>query len=324
MTRPLAAVTGGTGFLGRHLVRELVAQGWRVRALMRRPTENTWPGLAVERTAGDLADDDALARWAAGADAVIHAAGLIKARRPADFSAVNRDGAVRVAQAAAAHARGAPVLLISSLAAREPRLSSYAGSKRAGEEAMAAMLGHRLTTARPPVIYGPGDAETLGLFRAAATSPVLPVLDDRARLAVVHAADAARHLVDLARGRAAGRTVTLCDGRPEGYAWREILGEAARAVGRRPRLIPVPRAAVRAAGWAGDLAGALGAAPFVTSGKIAEALHRDWSVSAGERDGDAPPPRFTLAEGFRDAVSAYRAEGRLPPARALAAERSQG
>ena len=296
-------------------MRELAAQGWRVRALTRRPEEDSWPGLEVERAPGDLADAPALARWAAGAHAFVHAAGLVKARRARDFQAVNRDGAARAAQAAHAHAPGAPFLLVSSLAAREPQLSPYAASKRAGEAAAAAAgVGGRLTVARPPVIYGPGDGETLGLFRAAATLPVLPMLDGRARLAAIHAADAARHLADLAGGRAAGRTVAPCDGRPQGYGWREIVAEAARAVGRRPGLLPVPRGLVRAAGWAGDLAGALGAEPFVTSGKIAEALHRDWSLSPAERDADAPPPRFSLAEGFRDAVAAYRAEGRLPPA----------
>src|SRR5436190_1019910 len=123
---PRAAVTGATGFLGRRLVPALVERGWEARALVRRaPETGLWDAAAPDLVRGDLADEAALRTLCDGVDAVIHAAGLIKARNRAAFFEANEAGARRVAQAAG----GARVLLVSSLAAREPRLSDYAASK---------------------------------------------------------------------------------------------------------------------------------------------------------------------------------------------------
>ncbi|WP_308238197.1 NAD-dependent epimerase/dehydratase family protein [Phenylobacterium sp. J367] len=116
----LAALTGATGFLGRHTAAELARRGWRVRVLTRRdPVDPVWRGFEPEVVVGDLADAGALKALARGADVVIHAAGLVKVSRLADFTRVNRDGAARVAEAAG----NAHLLLVSSLAAREPQLS---------------------------------------------------------------------------------------------------------------------------------------------------------------------------------------------------------
>lgn len=307
MTRT-AAVTGAAGFLGRHLVRELQQQGWRVRALVRRDSP-PWEGTAPEEVRGDLADGAALRRLCEGADAVLHLAGRIKARRRADFAAVNVEGARAAAEAARDAAPDAAFVLVSSLAARAPQLSPYAGSKAAGETEVRGLLPHAAVV-RPPLVYGPGDLETLPLFQAAARG-MLPWFNRRGRLAVIHAADAARQLASAAGGRLAGRSVSISDGRPEGYAWRELLQAAAAAVGGRPILLPIPDALVSAAGRTGDLAARLGAEPFLTSGKAREALHRDWSVAPGDRDVDQPTPRYTLQAGFADTAAWARATGRL-------------
>ena len=116
MPRRVAALTGATGFLGRRLAMALTARGWRVRALVRRPSDQApLEQEGVSTLLGDLADAAALHALADGADVTVHCAGLIKARGRAEFLAVNRDGAARVALAGEA-----PMLLISSLAAREP------------------------------------------------------------------------------------------------------------------------------------------------------------------------------------------------------------
>ena len=166
---PLAAVTGATGFIGRHLVAELHRAGWRVRLLLRRePDVAEWRDLPPPQVvAGALDDDAALERLVEGADVVIHLAGLIKAARRRDFLAVNRDGAAAMARAVERVAPGARFVLVSSLAAREPQLSDYAASKRAGEGAVLEVLGSRATVLRPPVVYGPGDRETLVFFQLA-------------------------------------------------------------------------------------------------------------------------------------------------------------
>ncbi|MDN5874669.1 MAG: NAD-dependent epimerase/dehydratase family protein, partial [Sinobacteraceae bacterium] len=116
------AVTGASGFIGRRLVVALNEAGYRTRVLMRRdPVDALWRGLQPEVVAGDLGDADALQRLVRGADAVIHLAGLIKATSRKAFMATNRDGSARVAQAC--HDAGVPLLQVSSIAARAPRLS---------------------------------------------------------------------------------------------------------------------------------------------------------------------------------------------------------
>jgi len=308
MTRGRVAVTGATGFLGRHLVRTLAGDGWDVRILARRETDGLWPGLAVEAVRGALDQPEALRRLCEGAAAVVHGAGLIKARTRAAFYAANAAGAGGVAEAARDVAPDAAFVLVSSLAAREPSLSDYAGSKREGEAAVRGVLGERFTIARPPAVYGPGDVETLALFKAAAKSPVLPVLSPAARIALIHVADAARQIATMAQGGLTGRTVTLSDARPEGYGWSDIMSAAAEAVGRPPRQVRVPGALIRGLALG---AGLFGDPPMFTPGKARELLHPDWTVAPEERWADAPAPRFNLKTGFADTVNWYRQEGWL-------------
>ena len=316
MDRGLAALTGGTGFLGRHIARALAADGWRVRLLARRdPADVLGPGATPEVVLGDLADRAALGRLCAGADLVVHAAGLVRAPGLAAFRVVNVQGARAVVKAALAAGR-ARFVLVSSLAAREPQLSAYARSKREGEEAVLAMLGQAARVVRPCAVYGPGDRETLALFAAAARSPVLPVLRPDARITLIHVEDAARAIAAFAADPAPRPSLAaLCDARADGYGLGEIMATAAAAVGRRPRLVVAPDAALRAAGRLGDLAGRLGAPFALTSGKAREVLHRDWSVATAEGWPGAPAPRFGLADGFAHTVAAHRAAGWLAPRR---------
>lgn len=303
MGRRLAAVTGATGFLGRFVVRELAHAGWDVRVLSRRDVIHPlWREIEVEVVPGDLADEAALARLCHGADVVVHGAGLIKARTRAAFDVVNVEGARRVALAASS-----PVVLISSLAAREPQLSDYAASKRAGEAAARAILGETLSVVRPPALYGPGDVETLSLFAAAAASPLLPVLSSSARVAMMHVEDAARQVAALADGPF-GATLALSDLRPDGYTWPEIMRTAAGVFGRSPSLFPLPAGVLRFAANLGRWGARDGRAPMLSPGKARELLHPDWSVAPHEQ-ANLPPPHYDLASGFLDAVQGYRAGG---------------
>ena len=306
---PLAALAGASGFLGRRLVRAFQHRGWQVRALVRRDADATsLSAEGVDTLLGDLLDVDSLARLQAGADAAINCAGLIKARDLGAFLAVNRDGAVRFAQASTARQ-----VLVSSLAAREPQLSDYAASKRAGEEAALAVAGGRLAVIRPPVIYGPGDRETLQLFRFAARSSLAPVPGAlAARLAMAHADDVAAAVVDLAERPSLAGTWALGGERPAGYGWEEIARAAWDAVGRRPRIVRLPAWSLMAAGSVSELSAPLQrAAPIFTRGKAREMLHGAWTVSSQELAPGAPAARYTLESGFADAVRWYRAAGWL-------------
>ncbi len=308
---PLAALTGATGFLGGRVAQTLAVEGWRLRLLVRGELDRPLSALRPEVVRGDLADVEALRRLCRSAQAVIHVAGVVKARRPALFHEVNAEGARRLAAAAREAAPHAAFVLGSSLAARAPQLSAYARSKHEGERAVTAALEGRACILRPPAIYGPGDRATLGLFQAAAALPVLPVLHREVRLPLIHVQDAAAAVVALAGSEVRGRCVAVCDGRADGHAVNEIMAQAAEAVGRRPRQVRIPAVAMRAAGLLGDLARTFGATPMVTSDKVCELLHDDWSLSPDELASGLAPPRFGLADGFRDTVAGYRAAGWL-------------
>src|SRR5438105_3133565 len=179
MSLPTLAITGGTGFVGSHLLTAARAQGYQVRALTRgwRPPQ---PGIVwVE---GALDRPDSLIALCSEADAVIHIAGLINAPDRAGFEAVNVGGTAATLDAA--HAAGIRRFIhISSLAAREPELSDYGWSKARAERVVAAS-GLDWTIVRPPAVYGPGDRETFELFRMAKRG--LVALPPGGRFSVIH------------------------------------------------------------------------------------------------------------------------------------------
>ncbi|MDE1883638.1 MAG: NAD(P)-dependent oxidoreductase [Rhodospirillales bacterium] len=312
---PLAAVTGGTGFLGLHLLPALAQAGFRIRLLARRdPSHSAFAGLAFETLRGSLEDETALAALADGADVVVHAAGLIKAHTRAEFLHANQGGAAALARATRRTAPGARFVLISSLAAREPQLSGYAFSKHAAEDAARDIFSDapaQLAILRPPAIYGPWDRETLALFRAS-LYPVAPLLGDGIA-AVIHAADAAGAIAAMAGETFRPGCFALADEQPQGYALRVLMAEAARATGGRARLAHLPKAMVMAAGFAsGVLGGLRRTPPIFTLGKAREILHPDWSVRPDELlPREIYAPRIGLAQGFAETVAWYRQAGWL-------------
>jgi len=311
----LVAVTGATGFLGGYIVEALIAAGWRVRILAR-PARD-YPQLArldFETVRGDLADRPALDRLVGGADAVVHAAGLIKAADMATFRAVNVGGTANLIAAVNDCPTPKHLILVSSMVAREPRLSAYAETKRESEAALSSLRRGGWTVVRPCAVYGPWDRETLAIFQSAARG-IFPLAGPRqGRVALIHASDAARAVASLCGQEGAGQVFELTDQRVEGYAWDEIAAAAAQAAGGRVVKLPLPAIAVR---WAAavNMAAArlIGRTPMLTSGKAREILHSDWG-SAAERQ--PPPdlwrPRIGLEDGFRDTVTWYRNQDWLP------------
>lgn len=229
------AVTGASGFVGRAVVRRLVETGWPVRVLVRRCA----PDLehpAVVPVQGSLEDEASLQRLVVGAAAVVHCAGLVAAPSAARFSQVNVSGSARLFAAAAAAATRPRILLLSSLAAREPGLSAYAHSKRAAEEVLwrTADQGMDACALRPPAVYGPGDRATLPIFRQLRGGLLFvpAVTDARFSLLYVHdLADAVAHLLATATWRRS--VLELDDGREGGYRWADLAEIAGRQLGRR-------------------------------------------------------------------------------------------
>lgn len=314
MSRPVVALTGGTGFVGQRLAPLLAGAGWRVRLLLRRdPVRAAWRDLDPQIVAGDLADPAALRQLVQGVDAVVHVAGLIKAARRRQYDAINTIGSTRLAEAALECAPQARFLHLSTLAAREPQLSGYAASKHAGEEAVLKLLGERATVLRPPAVYGPGDRETLVFFQMASKKLVPLAGAATARAAMIHVDDLCRLVVALLRDPAGGRVLSAADARPDGYTWREVFSTAARAVGNPgAKLFHAPAPLLHSIALGGNVARLFGTANMLNSEKLRELRHPDWSVRPDEQALPAGwAPAFDLKEGFANAVAWYRRAGWL-------------
>ncbi len=312
MTLPVAAVTGGTGFLGRYVVAALVRAGWHVRLLARRdPVHPLLAELPFELVPGDLSDPAALSRLVKGAAAVVHAAGLVKARNRGEFMAVNRDGTGSLAAVVAHEVPKARFILVSSLAAREPALSAYAASKRAGEIAAVAAVGPvPWVILRPCVIYGPWDYEGMAFLRQARRRLVAIPTAPEPRIAMIHARDAAALVVRLCRDDAPCEiTFELSDARPDGYRWSELLQQAGIIFGRTPYFVPVPDLLIAGAGAAADCWARLSRRPSVFGlGKAREILHRDWTSDRRLQPSiDLWKPRIDLASGLGETIAWWRA-----------------
>jgi nucleoside-diphosphate-sugar epimerase len=315
------AVTGATGFVGGHLLERL--GGGEVSCLARAPSEAlARSGCRV--VTGAISDAAALDTLVAGADVVFHVAGTIAGRSEAEFLAVNRDGTAAVAQACR-RARVGRLLHVSSLAVTGPAergrpvdetssprpVTAYGRSKLAGEEAVRAS-GAAFTIMRPPIVYGPRDRQTLQLFRLTRWG-VVPLLGDGAQeLSLVHAADLADALIAAAAARdAEGRVYHAAH--PEVVTQRALLQEIARAVGTRPRLVPVPDAAVRAGlAVAGALSRVVGRRTLVEPGKAPELLAAAWTCATEALGRDTGwRARVPLVQGLTETAAWYRQAGWL-------------
>jgi nucleoside-diphosphate-sugar epimerase len=297
------AITGGTGFVGARLLDAARNDGHEVRALARRPMA---PRSGVEWVAGELDQAPALGALTAGADAVIHVAGAISGHSAADF-ACNVEG-TRALLDAAQSSGVRKFVHVSSLAAREPELSLYGASKAQSEELVA---GSSLPWAmvRPPAVYGPGDKETLALFKMAKRGLVL--LPPPGRLSLIHVDDLCALLLSLAEPDSpSGLIVEPDDGRPGGWTHKEFAAALASAFGRRAASISVPAGLLKVGARADRLL--RGNAAKLTADRAAYFSHPDWVVDRAL----APPPeiwapRIATPQGLASTAGWYRAQGWL-------------
>jgi nucleoside-diphosphate-sugar epimerase len=305
------AVTGASGFVGQALVAHLLACGRPVRALVHRQAiAISHPDLVT--VTGGLSDAVALGQLMEGAGSIIHVAGRVRGRDDADFMPVNSDGVARVAQVARDTPSVARFVLISSLAAREPGLSPYAASKRAGEARLAEVAEGsdlRCAVLRPPAIYGPGDQELLPLLQLMARGVVPMPGAAGGRASLLHVDDLAKAAVKLLDSPAQG-TYELHDGHDAGYSWEEIATIVEGAAGRgRGWRVKLPERVLRSVATINLLAARLfGYLPMMTPGKINELRHPDWVCDNTE---------ITLATGWQPNISLHDGLSPLLPGRTV-------
>jgi nucleoside-diphosphate-sugar epimerase len=298
------AITGATGFVGSHLVDAALTAGHEVAALTRRDQP---PREGVIWIPGDLHDTRALEGLVSGTDAVIHVAGVISGHNATAFEKGNVEGSL--AMLAAATAGGVRRFVhVSSLAAREPGLSLYGASKARSEELVHGS-GLDWAIVRPPAVYGPGDKETLELFRMAKLG--LMLMPPKGHVSLIHVHDLARLLLALAAEAAPSKLLIEPDDRKAGgWSHREFARALGEAVGTKPVIVSSPGALLRLAARADQLFRRQKAK--LTIDRAAYFSHRNWVV---EPKRAAPPalwrPQIQTQQGLKETAGWYRSRGWL-------------
>ncbi len=310
----IVAITGGTGFVGSHLLKSLVAAGYRVRVLARDPGKVDLKDDAVDVVEGDLDNRTALTALCAGAAAMVHCAGLISARDRAEFDAVNVTGTRRVVETCVAEGVG-KLVLVSSLAAREPALSDYGASKRAGETVVRE-TGDALTWSiiRPPAVYGPGDRGTLPLIQQLTRRLAVIPGSGSSRISLIHAEDLAEAIVSMLGPDAPLKDIhEVHDGAIGGYSWKELALAAGKVNGRRVDCLFIPQSILSLLAGAVVLGARItGRVPWLTPGKVRELYHHDWVCKVKLIDEVTEwTPKIQFESGFAGTVNWYREHGWL-------------
>jgi nucleoside-diphosphate-sugar epimerase len=326
---PTALVTGATGLVGSHIVDRLIADGWSVRALVRRPAPEL-AALGVENLSGDILDGESFQRAARGCDTIFHTAAAVTVSGGWEaFRRPNVDGTRNAITAA--EAAGARLLQLSSVAVYNARYADrsrktdedtplgplaerayYARSKRESEQLVldAHAKGRIWATAvRPDVIYGRRDRQFVPRIARLLSRGFAPAIGGgRSTLAIVHAANVADGAVlAAAHDGAGGRAYNLAN--DFDVSVREFYRLAGEGLGRRIHLVPIPYGIARAAFGA-----LLAAAKLVTGGR-SSVISTD-SISMVTRDNPFTSdrarrelgwsPRVRPEEGVPDAFRWWR------------------
>jgi NADH dehydrogenase len=311
-TRSVATVFGGSGFIGRYVVKRLAAAGHVVRvavrdtdsALFLKPMGQV--GQVVPLFTPVTAEAD-VARAVAEADLVVNLVGILAERKAGDFRAVHTEGAGRIARLAAA-AGVKRLVHVSAIGADPMSASKYAASKGEGERAVRADFPEAVVL-RPSIVFGPEDAFFNRFAAMAALLPFMPVICGATRFQPVYVGDVADAVMaGLDRQDARGATYEL--GGPHVWTFRELLAWTVAETGRHRRLIDIPLAVARLQAMVAER---LPGKPF-TSDQL-RLLQRDNVVAPGMPDlqalGIVPASVQAIVPQY---LARFRPGGRRPTA----------
>ena len=242
----LITVFGGSGFLGRHVIRALARRDYRIRVAVRRPdlAGHLQPLGRVGQimpVQANLRYPDSVASALRGAEVAINLVGILAPSGRQTFNAVQARGPGVIAEAAAAI--GARMVHVSALGADENSESAYARSKAEGEQAVRASVPDAVIF-RPSVMFGADDQFTNRFATLARMSPVLPLVGGDTKMQPAFVGDVARAIAEAVEGHArSGASYEL--GGPEVLSMREIMAFILKTIERERMLVPLPFAIAR-------------------------------------------------------------------------------
>ena len=330
-----AYVTGGTGFIGSHLVEQLVDQGYHVTCLIRKTSNLRWlnhlltaKSPQVELVIGDLHDSDVLAQHVRDADLVFHLAGLTKAPDAATYDRVNAGGTERLIEAClGARTNLDRFVYCSSLAAVGPScdatpntedvtpqpLTDYGSSKLKGEMVVRECADRLpITIIRPPAVYGPRDTDIF-LFFQMINRGVMPILGDADKLlSLVHVKDLVAGIYTAALSeRAIGETYFLTDG--DIHTWMEIERIIADALEKYTFKVKVPFFLLDFLSIVTEAAAKISRqTPTLNRQKVRDLKQRFWICDSTKAQKELGyRPNYFLEKGIQETADWYRANGWL-------------
>ncbi|PRX08171.1 UNVERIFIED_ORG: NADH dehydrogenase [Martelella mediterranea] len=257
---PLVTVFGGSGFVGRYVVRALAKRGYRIRVAVRRPDLALFLqplGNVGQITffQSNLRFSDSVRRAVEGADHVVNCVGLLFENGKNGFDAVQAEGARLVAEAA--HEQGATLTHVSAIGADKDSPSHYAQSKAAAEASVQKIVPDAVIV-RPSIIFGPEDDFFNKFGKMSLISPFLPLIGGgKTKFQPVYVGDVAEVIARSVDGQLAGGQVYELGGR-DVLSFRECLEEVLKVTGRKRALVSLPF------GLASFFGGIAGAIPLIT------------------------------------------------------------
>lgn len=317
-----AFVTGGTGFIGSHLVDTLIDSGdfSEVRCLVR-SSERWLKGRRFRRISGDLHDLDALREGMRDADVVFHLAGVVKASSYADYKRANVDATENLLRVAGKE-EVPKILVLSSLAAAGPSrngpvtedqpmrpVSNYGRSKKEMEELIREIAPERaaVTILRPSAVYGPREDQIYTFFKMA-DKRICPIVGDgvRPRISMVYVGDVVNAITDAAGVDTPGVRTYFISG-PEINTWNQIRGTTQKVLGKKT--VPI----YLRPGWVKRIAGAVeksasffGIYPVLNREKAKEMI-LEWTCSVAKARRELGyEPEYTLGEGISRTIHWYK------------------
>lgn len=315
-------VTGGTGFIGSHVVEALAGRGEHVRCLVRSLDHPGWlAGLDVETMKGDCTRPETLSDALRGVDRVVHVAGATFAPSRAAFFRANAEGTRNLVDACLASGGVERFVLVSSQAAAGPGspgrpiretdpprpLTPYGESKLAAERyCLEAAERLPVQILRPAAVYGPRDKAFLPVFRLARRGILLELGFGERVVSLCYVEDLARAIVVAIDSHfASGSVYFVADSEP--YAWDSVEKRLCAHWGVTGRRIVIPGIVLKTAGVMGQAYSALtGKSIPINRARAAELLEKHWvcDSTAAQRDLDFPPG-INLENGLQKAVRWY-------------------
>ena len=315
-----ALITGGTGFVGSHLVETLRDRGWDICVLAK--DRMFCSDLGVPVTIADLSDTEALAPLLRDVDYVFHVAGLTRARKSVDYYIVNHLGTRDLLRACAENCRALKrFVYVSSLTAVGPRIgdlevteqssyhpvSHYGRSKMMAEmEVMEFADRIPVTIVRPSAVYGPRDRDLFRYFKMIRTG-IEPLLGSGAhQLNLIHVQDLVDGMIRAAEHPDGEGEAFFIGG--ENYSTAGLCQHIAHAMHKKPLVFHLPEFLIYVIGALGEATGRLLRIPvFFNVQKVREAVQEAWTCSIDKaRDRIGFTPQVRISEGMSMTYDWYR------------------